>query len=44
MSVWDDEDVPLRVIKKGSVVWNHVGTFVTSCESDVTYYPFDKQR
>ena len=44
LSIWDDDDDPIRVTAGGTVIWNHISSYVTSCESDVTFYPFDTQR
>ncbi|XP_041354404.1 neuronal acetylcholine receptor subunit alpha-7-like isoform X2 [Gigantopelta aegis] len=43
LSVIDDDNVPLRVFSNGKVVWNPPGIYVTNCDIDITYYPFDTQ-
>ncbi|XP_033762502.1 neuronal acetylcholine receptor subunit beta-2-like [Pecten maximus] len=37
-------DAPVRVSSDGLVIWNPGQVFVTSCNADVTYFPFDIQR
>ncbi|XP_069114256.1 acetylcholine receptor subunit beta-like [Argopecten irradians] len=36
-------DAPVRISSDGSVIWNPGEVFVTSCNADVTYFPFDIQ-
>ncbi|XP_060083472.1 neuronal acetylcholine receptor subunit alpha-5-like [Ylistrum balloti] len=37
-------DAPVRVYSDGLAIWNPGQVFETSCNADVTYFPFDIQR
>ncbi|XP_061179329.1 neuronal acetylcholine receptor subunit alpha-5-like [Saccostrea echinata] len=43
LAVINDENMPMRIMPNGEVSRTPAGVFQVSCESDVTYYPFDKQ-
>ncbi|KAK3775001.1 hypothetical protein RRG08_036295 [Elysia crispata] len=43
LSAIDEDNIPLRVDKSGSVIWNPPGLISVSCDMDVTHFPFDTQ-
>ncbi|XP_046556909.1 LOW QUALITY PROTEIN: neuronal acetylcholine receptor subunit alpha-3-like [Haliotis rubra] len=43
IGVIEDDDLLIRVKHTGEVTWEPPGLFSTSCDIDVTYYPFDRQ-
>ncbi|XP_071101773.1 neuronal acetylcholine receptor subunit alpha-3-like [Haliotis cracherodii] len=43
IGVMGDDDLLIRVKHTGEVTWEPPGLFSTSCDIDVTYYPFDRQ-
>ncbi|OWF45406.1 neuronal acetylcholine receptor subunit alpha-5-like [Mizuhopecten yessoensis] len=38
------DNTPVRAYSNGLIVWSPGQVFVTSCDADVTYFPFDIQR
>ncbi|XP_060081187.1 acetylcholine receptor subunit alpha-like [Ylistrum balloti] len=44
ISVMSDDSIPIRVINDGTLSWTPSGIYVTLCETDVTFYPFDTQE
>ncbi|OWF50205.1 acetylcholine receptor subunit beta-type lev-1-like [Mizuhopecten yessoensis] len=43
VSIIGDEDMPLSIYYTGVVLWSPPGTISSTCNADVTYYPFDLQ-
>ncbi|CAG2221669.1 CHRNB1 [Mytilus edulis] len=43
ISIVSDANVLMKVQSSGSVIWTPSGIYITHCETDVTYYPFDTQ-
>ncbi|CAG2203190.1 unnamed protein product [Mytilus edulis] len=44
ISVISDENVLMRLESTGNITWTPSGIYVTHCETDVTFYPFDTQE
>ncbi|KAK3103906.1 hypothetical protein FSP39_022835 [Pinctada imbricata] len=44
MAIISDTKVPMRITSTGRIIWSPFGIYVLSCESDITYYPLDKQE
>ncbi|XP_052079243.1 acetylcholine receptor subunit alpha-1-A-like isoform X1 [Mytilus californianus] len=43
ISIVSDANVLMKIQSGGSVIWTPSGIYITHCETDVTYYPFDTQ-
>ncbi|XP_033728797.1 acetylcholine receptor subunit alpha-like [Pecten maximus] len=43
ISVMSDKSIPIRVFHTGDMTWNPSGIYKTTCDTDVTFYPFDTQ-
>ncbi|XP_011415672.2 neuronal acetylcholine receptor subunit alpha-6 [Magallana gigas] len=43
MSVISDIKIPMRIKSDGKIFWSPSGVYRVSCESDITYYPLDRQ-
>lgn len=43
LGIYEDGPVPLRVSNNGTVAWNLRVTTTTTCQADITYYPYDTQ-
>ncbi|XP_069119215.1 neuronal acetylcholine receptor subunit alpha-6-like [Argopecten irradians] len=43
LSVISNNDIPMRILKSGLIYWRPADIYVVACESDITYYPMDKQ-
>ncbi|XP_021364822.1 neuronal acetylcholine receptor subunit alpha-3-like [Mizuhopecten yessoensis] len=43
LSVISNNDIPMRILKRGLVYWRPADVYVVACESDITYYPMDMQ-
>ncbi|CAC5413736.1 unnamed protein product [Mytilus coruscus] len=43
ISIVSDVNILMRLKPDGHIIWTPSGIYVTYCETDVTYYPFDTQ-
>ncbi|XP_060071434.1 acetylcholine receptor subunit alpha-like 2 [Ylistrum balloti] len=43
LSVISNNDIPMRILNFGLIYWRPADIYVVACESDITYYPMDKQ-
>lgn len=43
LAVISDTTIPMRITKRGRVIWNPVGIYRVSCQSDTRFYPMDTQ-
>ncbi|XP_046565217.1 neuronal acetylcholine receptor subunit alpha-7-like [Haliotis rubra] len=44
LDVIANDNIPMRIGQGGLVYWNPPGIYITHCNIDITYYPFDSQE